>query len=299
MRFNPLSPSHQPLRHTLPEAEPSALFGIAGIILFSPLFVDIPVLTLGFFFSSMEPLLAGFPLGAMGAKFCLMAIWLAWGTGLLAMRFVVVALSLLPWALLGGQVYLMPLAILVIVAVAVAVPRWSGLRLVRFVADEAKVTDADYILQFRLADLFAWTFAAAILFGVLRLTGLPQDHDEFLQTAILLGALLSICAFVSLWAVLRPRCKGGRSMLVACALATAGATTTTALFFVFVVRDVFVMEAVFITATAAFIATLVTCLVLGTVRESGRRLVRVPREPAPQLVTPPSATTMIHPLDGD
>ncbi len=206
----PLMPSQKvpDYAHIHSDVTDGYFWGLVALILFSPLWIDLPAFLA--MFSGWSPALQVVFMSLQVAKFCLMAIWLAWGGSRVLWRMIVVGSSLLgtsvilartfPW---GGTVvpqlwWLTMLA----TATGIAVPRLLGVRWARIASERRPAALPEKpSRQFALLDMFLWTATAACVFGVFRWLPLPDEIVLYIYLGI--GTLLFIVGSLgSMWAIL-------------------------------------------------------------------------------------------------
>jgi len=203
--------------------------GAIAAILLAPLVIDVPMAAMmrgGL--GRREPefifMLAMFSISV--AKFCLLAIWLAWGGSRLIWRVIVVFASLLftcfafAYDAHATEGYSAILLACAAIAGASAIPKLFG---VRWVSADGGANSADATKpahaarQFTLVDMFIWTATAAVVAGVVRWLGFPRDvvHIEML---LVVGCSLGYPAagtLLAMWAALAPSPNVGPRCVIA------------------------------------------------------------------------------------
>jgi hypothetical protein len=152
-------------------------------------------------------------------KFCLLATWLAWGGSRAVVRIIVVFISLLISSAMFGarsneitQIWAMLFLGTISLASAIALPKLFG---VRWIAGEEMLSDgrvherAEYrsLRQFTLVDMFVWTLTVAVVDGMFRWLGLPDDISHENPVDLLVRLLPGIAApaigtILCLWAAM-------------------------------------------------------------------------------------------------
>jgi hypothetical protein len=203
---------------------------IAAILL-APLVIDVPMAAIvrgGI--GRREPefifMLAMFSVSV--AKFCLLAIWLAWAGSRLIWRVIVVFASLLFTCLAfaydtrateGYSTVLLGCAAL---AAASAIPKLFGVRWVNQDSDAIakNAGPAHTARQFTLVDMFIWTATVAVVVGVIRWLGFPRDvlNPNPIAWLLIVGCGLgypAAGALLAMWAALAPSPNVGSRCVVA------------------------------------------------------------------------------------
>jgi len=206
--------------------------GAIAAILLAPLVIDVPMAALARGgLGHREPefifMLAMFIISV--AKFCLLAIWLAWAGSRLIWRVIVVFASLLftcfafAYDAHATEGYSTVLLACAAIACASAIPklfgvRWISENTVRSSADATKPAHA--ARQFTLVDMFIWTATVAVVAGVIRWLGFPREliHMHPLETLLIVGCSLGYPAagtLLTMWAALAPGPNVGPRCVIA------------------------------------------------------------------------------------
>jgi hypothetical protein len=163
------------------------------------------------------------------AKFCLLAIWLAWGGSRLIWRVIVVFASLLftcfafAYDAHATEGYSAVLLACAAIAGASAIPKLFG---VRWVSENAGAGSAGAIAaarparQFTLVDMFIWTATVAVVAGVIRWLGFPREPIQMhpVETLLTVGCTLgypSAGTLLTMWAALAPSPNVGPRCVIA------------------------------------------------------------------------------------
>lgn len=206
--------------------------GAIAAILLAPLVIDVPMaLIVRGSALHREPefifMLAMFSISV--AKFCLLAIWLAWGGSRLICRVIVVFASLLftcfafAYDARATEGYSTVLLACAAIAGASAIPKLFG---VRWVSENGNGTTADAATpahtarQFTLVDMFIWTATVAVVAGVIRWLGPPTDLLRMnpIELLLVVGCSLgypSAGTLLTMWAALAPSPNVGPRCVVA------------------------------------------------------------------------------------
>jgi len=206
--------------------------GAIAAILMAPLVIDVPIAAIersNALRHESEFIFMLALLSVTFAKFCLLAVWLAWGGSRLIWRVIVVFASLLFTCLAffydtrATEGYSTVLLACAVLAAASASPKLFGVRWVSLdswavVQNDAK--PAHTPRQFTLVDMFIWTATVAVVFGVIRWLGFPRGLLDTNPIALLLtiGCWLgypAVGTLLAMWAALAP----GPSVGPRCAVA--------------------------------------------------------------------------------
>jgi len=211
-----------PSLHVQSIPNPPTRFTLAvAAALLSPLLIDVPIAAL------MRAGLGRDEPGVVfqlvfycvtGAKFCLLAVWLAWGSSRTIWRVIVVFVSLLFTCLAfaydahATEGYSVVLLACVAISGICAIPKLLGIRWVNEddLGTEARADAPGHMArQFTLVDLFIWTATVAVVTGVIRWLGFPRDLLQMnpLEMLLVFGCGLGYPAagtLLSMWAALAP-----------------------------------------------------------------------------------------------
>jgi hypothetical protein len=196
-----------------PALPPGLEFALAVMCaVFSPLLCDAPLGALTHSSGGYDTVFIFCTLlAAAGVRLGLLAIWLAWGQSRVVWRLPIVlpsvAFSILLWT--GGRreewLDIIPAMIFVVLgtALAAAIPRLFGIYRINLLdppnSADGKVNEG----QFRLIDMFAWTATAAVLAGMMRWIGLPNNYEWI--AVVVFTPVGSLMALAALWAALSRR----------------------------------------------------------------------------------------------
>ena len=206
--------------------------GAIAAILMAPLVIDVPIAAImrsGRWGREPEFVFILAIVSISLAKFCLLAIWLAWGGSRLIWRVIVVFTSLLftcfafAYDAHATEGYSAVLLACAAVAGASAIPKLFGVRWIseyRGAGPADPTTAARTARQFTLVDIFIWTATAAVVAGVIRWLGFPRELLSTNPIALLLniGCGLGYPAAVTLltmWAALAPSPSVGPRCVIA------------------------------------------------------------------------------------
>ena len=195
--------------------------GAIAAILLAPLVIDVPIAAImrsGGGNRESEFIFILALVSVTVAKFCLLAIWLAWGGSRLIWRVIVVFASLLFTCFLithddrATEAYSTVLLACATLACAIASPKLFGVRWAS--ADCASSTACDAKLahttrQFTLVDMFIWTATVAVVIGVIRWLGFPREALQAnpVELAMIVGCGIGYPAaatLLAMWAALAP-----------------------------------------------------------------------------------------------
>jgi hypothetical protein len=226
-------PNHYSPQPFKPELNARDRFvGAIAATLLAPLVIDVPMAAivrggLGHREPGVIFILAMFSI--LVAKFCLLAIWLAWGGSRLIWRVIVVFASLLftcfafAYDAHATEWYSAVLLASAAIASATAIPKLFG---VRWVSENAGAGSAEATTlartarQFTLVDMFIWTAAVAVVAGVIRWLGFPGELTQRDPAGMLLifGCWLGYPAagtLLAMWAALAPSPNVGPRCVIA------------------------------------------------------------------------------------
>jgi len=206
--------------------------GAIAAILLAPLVIDVPMAAIARGgLGNREPeflfMMAMFSISV--AKFCLLAIWLAWGGSRLIWRVIVVFASLLftcfafAYDTHATEGYSTVLLACAAIAGASAIPKLFG---VRWISADGGACSAGVIAaahtarQFTLVDMFIWTATVAVVAGVVRWLGFPRDfvHIHPVEMLLIVGCGLGYPAagtLLAMWAALAPSPNVGPRCVIA------------------------------------------------------------------------------------
>jgi hypothetical protein len=206
--------------------------GAIAAILLAPLAIDVPMAAimrggLGHREPAFIFMLTMFSISV--AKFCLLAIWLAWGGSRLIWRVIVVFASLLftcfafAYDAHATEGYSTVLLACAAIAGASAIPKLFG---VRWISENGRPSSADATKsahaarQFTLIDMFVWTATVAVVAGVVRWLGFPREltHMHPVESLLIFGCGLGYPAagtLLAMWAALAPSPNVGPRCMIA------------------------------------------------------------------------------------